>query len=384
MESFKRGFFVRCGSGGIGRRVSLRSLWPKGCVGSSPTFRTISSLLPDRRTLISFSGPGNVDLRDIPWTEADMRKKNSFRASASLVILGLLLLSTCRLQMLERSLAPEDADFLSKVRYVITREERKIFLELPESERPAFREEFWKRRDPDPQTEDNPLKEEYFRRLDRAEELFRGEGRPGWLTDRGRIFILFGPPSERVTYPMTAGTSCREIWYYGAFPVVFIDQYCSGNYVLTAVNLEHLQQLNIAQGQFQKQFTARKSLFDFDVGVRTLRADEAGYEAAVSVEVPFAAIWFRYRDGFLEAVFDVRLELADPEGGILWTAAERFELSLTEDELKERRTERFRMEIPMILGLARDRLSGASLTVFVKLDAEGQEQKKVLLMKLKP
>lgn len=311
-----------------------------------------------------------------------------FHISTGLVFfLCLLLFSSCRLQTLERKLGPEDADFLSKVRYIITREERKIFLELPESERAGFREEFWKRRDPDPLTEGNPLKEEYFNRIERADMLFRGEGRPGWLTDRGRIHILFGPPSERRTYPMARGLNCREIWYYGTFPVIFIDQYCSGNYLLTAINLEHLQELNIAQGHFQKKYAGQageKRLFDFNVNIQTQRADDAGYEASVGIDVPFAAIWFDYRDGFLEAVFDVRLELVDSAGDVLWTTKERFELSMREEEIREKRTSRFRMDIPMILDVGRDRLSGAKLTVFVKLDAEGEELKKVLTLRSEP
>jgi GWxTD domain-containing protein len=119
-----------------------------------------------------------------------------------LIILSLLLLLSCRLYQLERKLDPENAEFLSKVSYIITKEERKIFLELPDKEKEKFREEFWKRRDPDLETEENEFKTEYFKRLERAAEIFMGEGRPGWLTDRGRIYVLFGPPADRMTYPM--------------------------------------------------------------------------------------------------------------------------------------------------------------------------------------
>jgi hypothetical protein len=56
--------------------------------------------------------------------------------------------SSCRLYNLERKLAPEYADFLSKVRYIITREEEKTFVQLPDMEKPKFIEEFWQRRNP--------------------------------------------------------------------------------------------------------------------------------------------------------------------------------------------------------------------------------------------
>ncbi len=139
---------------------------------------------------------------------------------SSLFAVGMLAFAfaaSCRLYNLERKLNPEAAAFFGKVQYIISKEERKIFLELPESERAAFQEEFWKRRDPDPDTPENEYRTEYFQRVERASAMFHGEGRAGWLTDRGRIFILFGAPSERMTYPMDAGGFCREIWYYGAF-----------------------------------------------------------------------------------------------------------------------------------------------------------------------
>ncbi|MCK7541168.1 MAG: GWxTD domain-containing protein [Marinilabiliales bacterium] len=100
----------------------------------------------------------------------------------------------------------------------MTKEERKIFLELPADGRDDFVEEFWKRRDPDPDTALNEYRLEYEQRVERAGQLFHGEGRSGWQTDRGRIYILFGPPSERQTYPMDAGGYCREVWYYGSLP----------------------------------------------------------------------------------------------------------------------------------------------------------------------
>ena len=137
----------------------------------------------------------------------------------------LFLSSSCRLYKLEHKLDPENAEFLSKVRYIINKKERKIFLELPNSEKEKFKEEFWERRDPDPETEENEFKMEYFNRIEKADELFKGEGKQGWLTDRGRIYILFGPPMDRIIFPMGGDPDSRwrEIWYHGDFPVVFVD-----------------------------------------------------------------------------------------------------------------------------------------------------------------
>lgn len=65
-----------------------------------------------------------------------------------------------------------NAEFLSKVRYIINKKERKIFLELPDSEKERFKDEFWERRDPDPETEENEFKMEYFNRIEKANDLF--------------------------------------------------------------------------------------------------------------------------------------------------------------------------------------------------------------------
>ena len=82
------------------------------------------------------------------------------------------------------------------VAYIITDEERKAFKKLAtDDERERFIEEFWRRRDPDPDTDENEFKEEYYERIAYANEHF-SSGIPGWKTDRGRIYIIWGPPDE--------------------------------------------------------------------------------------------------------------------------------------------------------------------------------------------
>ena len=302
-----------------------------------------------------------------------------------LLLLGLAAVSACRLYNIERKLTPAHSDFLSKVGYIITREERKIFLELPEAEKDAFIEEFWKRRDPDTDTERNEYRVEYEDRLEKAGSLFRGEGRPGWLTDRGRIYILFGPPSERLTYPMDATGFCREVWYYGGFPVIFVDEHCTGIFALTAINLEHLQELNIAQGYFQKTFTQEKKFFDYDVAIQKIGAGEDAYEGRIWVDIPYASIWFTFKEERLETSFDVRLEMSDESGRTVWEGHQSFPLKLGEQELKENRTKRFRMEFPFLLDkdIARLKSQKLRLEVSVKNATEGEELRKVLEFRLK-
>jgi GWxTD domain-containing protein len=303
----------------------------------------------------------------------------------ALLILALAGLSSCRLANLERKLSPPYADFLSQVRYIVTGEERKIFLELPDSGKDAFIEEFWKRRDPDPDTEQNEFKIEYEDRLQKAGRLFHGEGRPGWQTDRGRIFILFGPPQERLTYPMDAGGFCREVWYYGSFPVIFIDEQCTGHFALTAINLEHLQELNIAQGYFQKTFTQEKRFFDYNIAIQKVRAQEDAYEGKIWVDIPYATIWFTFKEERLETSFEVRLEMSDESGRTLWAGQGNFPLALSEQELRENRTRRFRMEFPFVLDKDVSLLKSQKLRleVSVKNSTEGESLRKAVEFRLK-
>ena len=91
------------------------------------------------------------------------------------------------------------------VTYIITDEERTAFKRLQtDEEREQFIEQFWLRRDPTPDTIENEFKEEHYRRIAYANDHF-ASGIPGWKTDRGRIYIEFGPPDERDEHP-TGGT----------------------------------------------------------------------------------------------------------------------------------------------------------------------------------
>ena len=85
--------------------------------------------------------------------------------------------------------------------WIITDEERAAFKQLSnDEERDNFIEAFWQRRDPTPDTEENEYKEEHYRRIAYANEHFAA-GIPGWKTDRGRIYIMYGPADEVDSHP---------------------------------------------------------------------------------------------------------------------------------------------------------------------------------------
>src|SRR5580704_12213180 len=97
-----------------------------------------------------------------------------------------------------------------EVIYIITDEERKAFGQLKtDEERQSFIENFWLRRDPSPDTEENEYREEHYRRIAYANDQF-ASGVPGWKTDRGMIYIKYGPPDEREEHP-SGGTYDRPI-----------------------------------------------------------------------------------------------------------------------------------------------------------------------------
>src|ERR1700723_1481888 len=137
--------------------------------------------------------------------------------------------------------------------YIISPEERSAFLHLATNEeREQFIEQFWQRRNPDPDSADNTFKEEHYRRIAYANEHF-SSGIPGWKTDRGRIYIMWGPADEVQSHP-SGGSYDRpasegggetstypfEDWRYRYLEgigenvdVEFVDPTMTGEYKLT-------------------------------------------------------------------------------------------------------------------------------------------------------
>ncbi len=134
--------------------------------------------------------------------------------------------------------------------YIITPAEKQAFLMLAnEAERGRFIENFWKRRDPNPATPQNELKEAFYRRIAMANKFFGSSGIGGWRTDRGRTYILLGPPQEvqrdfgSESFSSSSSTSYaeKETWEYWGLhnpklpynvEFVFVDKFGDGNFIL--------------------------------------------------------------------------------------------------------------------------------------------------------
>jgi GWxTD domain-containing protein len=158
------------------------------------------------------------------------------------------------LKKLEKELATPYKKWLEEeVPYIITDEERSAFLQLQTNEeREQFIEGFWQRRDPTPDTVENEFKEEHYRRIAYANERF-SSGIPGWRTDRGRIYIMWGPAdsieshSAGSTYdrPMSEGGGQTTVygfddWNYHYMEgigqnitIEFVDPTGTGEYHIT-------------------------------------------------------------------------------------------------------------------------------------------------------
>ncbi len=136
------------------------------------------------------------------------------------------------------------------VKYIITKEEEKAFRALQtDEERENFIEYFWRRRDPNPDTEENEYRDEYYERIAYANERFTS-GIPGWRTDRGRIYIAWGKPDSVESHPAggsydrpsyegggSTTTYPFEIWFYrnldgvgSGVEIEFVDPTGTGEY----------------------------------------------------------------------------------------------------------------------------------------------------------
>jgi GWxTD domain-containing protein len=168
------------------------------------------------------------------------------------------------------------------VAYIITDEESKAFKNLSnDEERDSFIEQFWLRRNPNPDSPDNEFREEHYRRIAYANEHFAA-GKPGWKTDRGHIYISFGKPDSIDSHPsggnyerpMEEGggetsTFPFEIWHYRYLEGIgenidleFVDTCQCGDYHFTIDRSEKDALLHVpgaGETQYEQMGMAKKA-----------------------------------------------------------------------------------------------------------------------------
>lgn len=166
--------------------------------------------------------------------------RKRLRLPALLLIAILTSLYGAAQQELYPGLPPAYQKWIDEdVRWIISTQEREAFLKLASNnERDHFVIEFWERRNPNPGSKDNPFKEEHYRRMAFSNAHF-AEKMPGWKTDRGRVYIVYGPPDSIIKHSSLGTNPPEEVWSYRHMPgahgdvsLQFVDHCVCGEYAL--------------------------------------------------------------------------------------------------------------------------------------------------------
>ncbi|MEJ5351249.1 MAG: GWxTD domain-containing protein [Melioribacteraceae bacterium] len=125
----------------------------------------------------------------------------------------------------------------SEIKYIATQREIEQYKSLDSlNAKREFLYNFWKKRDPDPSTPINEFKEDYMKRVEYANRNFGIYTKEGYLTDRGRVYLIYGEPDQRDFYPSESNMKPYEIWFYnqieGGVTFIFGDVTGFGNYEL--------------------------------------------------------------------------------------------------------------------------------------------------------
>ncbi len=120
-----------------------------------------------------------------------------------------------------------------QLRFIASGAEYNKLRQATGAERERLFKDFWVRRDPTKDTDENELMDEYYRRVEFANEKF-STNRAGWESDRGRIYILYGEPTDIERHPFEADSRPYEVWYYSTISrrFVFVDYTGFGDYSL--------------------------------------------------------------------------------------------------------------------------------------------------------
>ena len=248
-------------------------------------------------------------------------------------------------------LDPDSQDFLEYARLIMTKQEQTIFAHLPDIEsRKEFIDEFWQKRDPDSETEENEFRDEFFRRIDYANKRFK-EGAPGWKTDRGRFYIYFGFPDkidETHTHniPDVQGAVIVWVWYRYEFGVRFVDKYGYGQYTVDPYN-------DIYGNFFDAIERAKFGMAEEDEFGRKFVDFKAEYDSASAelvIGVPAKAMVFREENKILRTDFEFEFYIYSDNTGKRRKYTEKQTLEMTEEELLDAEIITFRFPIELEKG----------------------------------
>lgn len=206
------------------------------------------------------------------------------------------------------ALDAESSAFYETARLIMSGEEKDIFNHLPDqAARREFVEDFWRKRDPVPETEENEFRKEFFGRIEYANQRFVEGGR-GWNTERGRIYIFMGPPDkfeEFVTHedPNVRGSILWWIYYDYELGIEFVDERNNGTYKMRTYDGDFFSALdNIKMGGLPTLKGEKRKFVNFKLAYSAARR-------AIEIRVPAEAFNFRDEHGRLWSDLDLEFSI---------------------------------------------------------------------------
>jgi len=192
------------------------------------------------------------------------------------ILLAVAALAATGLFAAKPKLDPESEKFYRTARLIMTKEENRIFQRLPDvPTRREFIEDFWLKRDPDPDTPLNEYRREFEARVDFVSKRFNKEGGPGYNTDRGRVYIFMGPPDKIEEFSPQSRSSAMGFTYWWSYyddrlAIEFTDEKGSGKFRITdyegdlfeAMDLMKLGRFTRADDVFSKRFFKFETTYD--------------------------------------------------------------------------------------------------------------------------
>jgi len=220
------------------------------------------------------------------------------------VLVVLVFMNACATQGARIERDPYYESFYEKARLIMTKEEIQIYKHLPDTKaKDEFIDEFWKKRDPFPETQENENKTEFERRIAYANRWFkenRAMGR-GWDTPRGRIMLQLGEPDNRYLSDMINDPSIKGyehwIYYYYQLELIFVDSNGFGEFKLRNWPAELLT--SIDRAKFTLNLTDReamKNAFSFETKYQ---------DGQIVIAIPLNKIHFREVENTIQADYKI-------------------------------------------------------------------------------
>jgi GWxTD domain-containing protein len=272
------------------------------------------------------------------------------------------------------SLDARSQQFLDYIGYIILSVEEKIFREMPPEDRGEFIRDFWARRDTDPSTPINEFRQAYYTRLATADKAFRA-GKPGRKTDRGRVYILLGRPTNILRKAMgdvpyeggnfvtassletgTLTEKPTEIWVYDNYPeifagplrLVFVDHHGTGEYKLTTkVEITAFSMADptwdepdMAKYQWQGEIEMdgrgyeALAIFDYNVSLETEKGKVSSF-ISLSIDVPYSRVGIRQEGENYICDLIISAEVIDSQNLRVSQKGEPFSRTLSKKQLKD-------------------------------------------------